>query len=466
MAVNEDTRIARVQALVAALPPEHETIRVPWKGGQIHASVIRIELRSLVLNASSHRIKAQLESDIEASKLIALDPFSDESHAAISRILRSTLGFEALKASLSDEGQRDPGIITHSGLLVNANTRAVALEDLGIEYIDVAVLPTDTTIGQLYDIELELQVARDFRQEYTFTNELLFVDDLIISQNRDEMEVAKRLQWTIPGRPKSTTSGIEKMRRYVRHLNLIREVQQMSGGRIPLTDFDNTEQALQEFDSEFERLRDSRPVQALQLKQARILALLVDLGYDKMRQIDASWVEAFLPEALDENDLFGPLVGPILKASEAANSDGSLDELGDLGDFLEETPEDVSACHVIVDFLVTVLSQSAGQDHIVLPTAEGNKEFDRNEVTVALNDLMRSAAEDAKTAAKAGSELKLPESLANDAAKKLQRSREALERVRGKDGFDAVGVIAAAEHASRSLDALNTIIKSNNAGNS
>src|SRR3954467_7240653 len=96
--------------------------------------VIRVRLDSVVLNPRSHRIKSQLESDPGAKAAIEQDPDGEEAQGRIATLLRATAGFEALKRDLEHRDQRDPGIVTREGRLINANTRAVALTDLGSDY--------------------------------------------------------------------------------------------------------------------------------------------------------------------------------------------------------------------------------------------------------------------------------------------------------------------------------------------
>lgn len=191
----EQARKDFIEAAIDALPQDAETHRIQWRGSTSRLQIIRLPLDLALLNPDSHRIKSQLESDDLASSAIELDPHSSGSQEAISNLLRATGGFEALKLDLKDKGQIDPGIATRMGLLVNANTGAVALRDLGVDYIEVAVLPPDATIGEIYALELGLQVAQDFKQDYTFTNELLFVDDLITEENKSEQDVALSLGW-------------------------------------------------------------------------------------------------------------------------------------------------------------------------------------------------------------------------------------------------------------------------------
>src|SRR5262249_58967666 len=114
-----------------------------------------------------------------------------------------------------------------------------------------------------------------------------------------------------PTKTSSVKTGVARVRRYVRHLDLIRDIQRMSGGKMPITYFDDAEQTLMEFDAAYEGLRNKKPQEAEQLRQARILDLLVDLRYERQRQVDAIWVETFLGEALLEQDELKDLIEPI-----------------------------------------------------------------------------------------------------------------------------------------------------------
>jgi hypothetical protein len=453
MPLTEDVRKETVEKALESLPPESETWRVPWRGKMEKMPVIRIALDSVVLNPTSHRIKSQLESAPHARKAIAEDPDGEAAQEAIADLLRETTGFEDLKHNLAADEQREPGIVTRQGRLINGNTRAVALRALGAEHIDVAVLPADASLGEIYDLELDLQVAQDYRQDYSFTNELLFVDDLITEEGRNEEEVALRLRWASPTNKSSLKKGTEKVRRYVRHLALIREIQEISGNQVPLTDFDDAEQALQELDKAYESLRDKDPSAAQRLKEARTLGLLVNLGYSRQRVVDSDWVENYFEEAIVED--------PVLSDVFDAVGDGFEDEPGaedggGFGDFEappEET-EDQAPVHSVVRLLVDRMSKSARDSKVKLPTPEGEKEFDREEVRESVEEAMRAAAEDAQRAAKAGNELRLPIHLASEAARQLTKARQAYEEIAGRDGFDLGKLRDEVEKATRALDAL------------
>lgn len=458
MTANEETRTERISTALEALPRNHETFRVPWRGSVERMPVIKIGLDSVVYNPRSHRIKSQLESEQAIAGAVAADPDGEDAQAGIRSLLRATRGYERLKEDLRG-GQKEPGIMTRSGRLINANTRAAALEELGEEYIEVAVLPLDATLGEIDDLELDLQVAEDFKQDYSFTNELLFVDDLIGEHNRGEREVADRLRWITSSRQPAVRAGIERVRQSVRMLAIIRSIQQASGGKVWLTDFDEAAQTLQEFDSDYESLRTKDPVAADRMKQARILGLLVNLGYERQREVDATWVETYLADAFGENELLQELVEPLAEAETADNEEGEgLEGLGELQEADETNGEggvaDAQQPHRIVSVLVAKLGESAQAETVTLPSPDGPKEFQREAITDAVNDAMRTAADEARTAARAGDALKLPIAQAKDAGKKLAKALDAYGRVKADPAFDFDAFKQEVERAERAMDAL------------
>lgn len=459
MAVTEAARVELIEQTLTAAGEHPETLRVPWRGQQERLPIIRIRLSATILNPRSHRIKAQLESNQPMATLVNSNPDGDEAQNYIATLLRATPGFAALKQNLEDEGQKEAGIVTRNGLLVNANTRAVALADAGIDYIEVAVLPADAQPDEIYDLELDLQVAQDYRQDYSFTNELLFIDDLIAKLDRNESDVALRLRWATSTNQSSMRSGIEKVRRYVRHLVLIRDIQRISGESIPITYFDDAAQTLQEFDAAYESLRDKDPRSAERLKQGRILGLLVDLGYDRQRAVNAEWMETYLADALAENELLQPLLKPIVEAKDrqsiAGQAAGDDFDLFEGGDDLDANDP---AVFTVVARLVEAMSTSAQASAVTLPTVDGEKSFSRDQVKEAVNDAMRTAAEDARAAARAGNSLNLPAQLVTDAATRLRKAREAYERVRSRSDFSDNSLREGMAKLARAFESLNETV--------
>ena len=462
MAVNEEAR----SELIAKLLDEHglgsESIRVSLKGKQEFLPVIRININSTVLNSTSHRIRSQLESIPEAQAALDQNSDSDVSQDFIRKLLRATPGFEELKQNLSDEGQKAPGIITREGRLINANTRAVALGDLGVEYIDAAVLPAATTIAEILDLELDLQVAQDFRQNYSFTNELLFVDDLVSGSGLDENAVAIRLRWTTPTKATTSRTGPEKVQRYIRHLALIREIQGMSDGAIPLTDFDDAAQALAEYDKTYESIRVGSPEKAERLKTARTLGLLVDLGYERLRTVDSDWVENYFSEAIVESDLLAEVwegFQIIGLAADANQDDLGLGVFGGASSTLGADEGESARIHSFVADLASSFSRAAGKDLVPLNMPEGERLVEREILRTTINEAMRSASDDAKAAAKAGDALELPSHLVKEAARSLQKAAKKYREIRKRESFDKQSFEAAVAEAERAMDALHITLK-------
>jgi hypothetical protein len=450
MPASEQARKDRIAAALAANPADRD--RVSFRGKMQSLPVIRLALKDTVLNHRSHRIKAQLEGSA-AEAAIAVDPESDVAQTAIRKILRATPGFEPLKQNLKDEEQREPGVVTRTGLLINGNTRAVALGDLGEEYIDVAVLPADASIPELYALEADLQVAADYRQDYTFTNELLFVHDLIEQQNRSERDVALRMRWASPSKPASVTKGIEKVRQFTRHLAFIREIQALSGKQVPLTDFDDTNQVLLEFDMRYEALRIKDPPGATKMKTAQILALLADLGYEASREIKPEWVDTHLTEAIAENQV----LAEIAEGLSAAPTDAPTDDPDGLDILEDEDPEpnaETGSTEQLISSLVEGLGKSAQHEAVKFPTANGKKEFSRATVISAVRDAMKTASEGAKEEAKAGNALKAPVTYCEDATKRLLKTAQAWEKAHDDTEFDQAAFQAAFAKAERALEAL------------
>lgn len=187
--ISEEARKARIEEALRALPRDSERIPLPWQDTTKTLPVIRISLDSVLLNPRSHRIRAQLESHPQR-QLVLESPFSEESQDVITTVLRETEGFERLKVNLAEEDQKDAGVVTRAGLLVNGNTRAAALRDIDKKYIRVAVLPGDATQEEIDELELRLQMKQDLKQKYTFTNELLFVEELNTRYNRTHEQIA------------------------------------------------------------------------------------------------------------------------------------------------------------------------------------------------------------------------------------------------------------------------------------
>src|SRR4051812_33868621 len=124
--ITDEARRELIQSALDAHDAGDAVADVYWRGAMVTRPVVPLPLDALLLNPTSHRIHSQLESH-EQRQVVARDPYSEEAQKIIAAILRGSEFYEELLQSLTQEGQRDYGVVTSEGVLVNANTRAVAL---------------------------------------------------------------------------------------------------------------------------------------------------------------------------------------------------------------------------------------------------------------------------------------------------------------------------------------------------
>ncbi len=446
--ITEAARRARIRTALEA--PHDGTHRLTWRGDQRDFPVIRLNLDGVLLNPRSHRIRAQLESHPK-KKLIEQDPWSDAAQTLIAETLERTEGFGELEANLAGVAQRDPGVITSAGVLVNANRRAVALRRLHVEYIRVAVLPEGAEQREIDRLELDLQMARDFKQEYTFTNQLLFIQDLFDVHGRSASEIAIDLQWATSRTDPAITAKCNQVLEKQQLLSLIRDVQTLSGGRIPLTDFDNHEQALSEINQEYNRRIREDPEKALAVRNTRLVAMLVGLGYRELRLIGPDFVSTRLLPFLQEDEVLGPHAEAIVGAT-AASQDvlPGLDLPGLQGG-------EVAG---MAPMLAALATSHGNPDHITLPGGTAPRlELSRAVVVNALHAALLRATEEVRAERKAGTKVKLPTSLLTEVANRLRQVAEVLPQVREDPAFDSPAFEASVATYRRAADGLARLLR-------
>jgi hypothetical protein len=423
--ISEEARKTRIETALESLSPEAERIPVPWQDSGTTFPVITIPLDAVVLNPKSHRIRAQLESHPQRS-LVEQSPYSEQAQEVVTEILHNTEGFERLKTNLEEEGQRDAGVITRAGLLVNGNTRAAALRDIGKQYIRAAVLPGDATQQEIDELELRLQMKRDLKQEYTFTNELLFVDELITRYNRSVEQIAFELRWATSRSPKELDKGKERVRQSVRILNVIRQLQVLSGSKLPLTDFDEKRQALIEVDEEYQRLRQVDPDKASKVRDTRMIGVLVGLGYRELRQIDDRFLDDYFVPALTDTKSLG-------KYADALTTQETTDE--DLPG-LDILPSPSTEPDRAAEPLLRLIAASATDDQVEVPGDAERVTLPRDQLIDVVRGTMEEAADTARLDKKAEGQRGAPILRLQSAERELRRALEAYRRIKTDSSFD------------------------------
>jgi hypothetical protein len=439
-------------ALQAHDPVKHGTRQLPWREGSERFPVVEISVDAVLLNPRSHRIRAQLEST-PGAEAVERDPWSDEAQALIATILRG-LGesFEELKTNLEEEGQLEEGVITRFGLLVNANRRAVALRDLGRGYVQVAVLPSDASEEEIDGLELRLQMQKDFREPYTFTNRLLFVDELITRQNRTVDQVARALNIAASSDARELAKGRSKVEQDTRVLSMIRQVQARSTGRLPLTSFDEQEIALEELDTRLKDLATQDPDGAARLQEVRLLGLLSDVPYRDLRHLDGDSLEAHVLPLLADDDLLGDIVEHLQGVEDGEKADEApLDGLDVLDDESRTTP---APSTVKVRALNDLLASTHGSEVLLVEGSEGPRRVDRKPVVDAVCKSLRAAAQEIRQSDRKEDRLQVPANRLAEAERKVQVAGDAYPEVSGETEFDRDGFSARLNGVLRRLRSL------------
>ncbi len=341
----ESQRIQRIAELLAEankVPPnkrpEGERLPAIGSGEALVCPVITIGVDEVVLNPHSHRIKAQLQDHPEWDGL-RTDPYSEQAQRVVQRLVREArkdTDFADLKKSLLTEGQDNPGVITHKGVLVNANTRAAAIrefEDPAKRIIRAAVLPETVKPEELALLELRLQMRKEFKVDYTLTNELLFIDELS-SRGVSDRQIAQELRIY----PENEKKGEKEVQTRLRLLDLIRELQQIPTHTPPLTLFDELGyEQLRELIRERDALLQTAPEDADRLMESFLLSTAVGVTpVHSLRKIDPSFMDVYMYPQLEEDEEIGSFAENFAKGGDRADTNSEESGVLDLPDSDED----------------------------------------------------------------------------------------------------------------------------------
>jgi hypothetical protein len=306
-------------AVSSGVPPQAEQIRkvveerlkqaeiengakvtVDWRGEQRHLYVISMPVDMLYYNPYTHRIRAQRTFDPERNRILEEDPWSDEAQAYLADLLRrrpsnpnhTDPDYLALVRELEEFGQREPGIISPDGIIVDGNTRCVALRKLGIPNMRVGVLPSDTTLQDITSVELALQLRRDRRREYSYINRLIAIEEQL-ANGRSEEAVARDFN-----------IRVKTLRQDRWVYALIREAIERSrtenGAQLRLVDFEEHQEKLRELQRDYAKKAATDPEAAERLKEARLAMVILNLPKTSLRYAEEDFHSRYLDERLPD----------------------------------------------------------------------------------------------------------------------------------------------------------------------
>lgn len=394
--INDKYRREQVQKLLEDYAERKATksLTLEYRGKERTFPIITIDPNVLLLNHNNNRLAAQL-FDHPDKQVVYGNPTSEQAQLIIADLLRKTDRFKNLQDQLNDYGQLNPGLITRNGLLVNGNTRTVALRLLNKAGVDVAVLPDDVDDAAILDLEMSLQMVQLVHQDYTFTNELLLLEKCKVLKYSDK-QIAEKMKWS-----RGWQKKLDERFQLLRLINEIRD--SMQPINLAYEIFDEKSQHLRDLNQEYESLKVSDLEAANRMKWSRVAAMFLGVNKDQTRAIDEDFVDEDVSKRSEPDS---PSTELLNKLKKVHVDDG----LGDILGKPEDSNERVDAKELAKEIIKARVDK------------EG---FITGELTPSLEDLRKKmifSAEAIITKQKRSTLLATP-------AQELQEIREDLERV-------------------------------------
>lgn len=436
--MTDESRKKQIEKALAARAEQPETDRpshpLVWRNNvEKYMPVVDLPLGVPLLWADSHRIRAELEAP--EYEFVRKERTTEAAQETLHSLWRKAhRKFEKLKESLDVEGQTEPGVITREGVLINGNTRLVALRELGKQWIRVAVLDSDARPFELAELELRLQVRETGHDTYRLSNELLFIHEMRWEYKRTDEEIARQLNWT-PSRP---AVGRKKVELYQRLLALIREMQHRDAG-LPITFFDDEGrgsgklQQLKELEQRYDELVSSGETDEANLLLDAWL-VVARSGFSSVHQIRAvtrrdDFVPEFLLPRLGEQELFGELADTLIRATPAPGAGlPGIDDLDtDLGDNRIGASYDLGA-------LLKLVEAEDGTT-VAIPGSNG-AHVDADRVKAAIRSAVGGAVRDHRAEDRAEDALDAPVDALRKAGREIKRAMDAYTDLHGTKEFE------------------------------
>jgi hypothetical protein len=297
----EEIKAVIEQRLRQAMNEDGAKITIDWRGEPRHLRVISMPVEMLYFNPDTHRIRAQRTLDAKRDAAIEKDPWGEAAQAYLHDLLRQRPAnpdqtdpdYTAQMDELDDDGQREPGIVSPHGILVDGNTRAAALIDLGEQNIRVGVLPDDTSRQDINTVELTLQLRKDRRRDYSYINRLIAIDEEL-GRGRSEADVAKDFNIKL--------ATLQRDRWvYALILDAIDRSKTDDGATLRLIDFEEHQEKLRELHRDYTKLATTDPDSANRLKQSRLAMVLLDYPKTSLRLAEADFHTRYLESRLPDD---------------------------------------------------------------------------------------------------------------------------------------------------------------------
>lgn len=391
-----------------------------WMRPDKELPLVNLPIDWVCFSTLNHRTRAEQMREIKTkgvADLFSGDPLGDAAQQAQFDILAGQDGFGELKQDLRDRGQQEPAVVTAEGVLINGNRRSAALRDLwlkehlpGARYVRAYVLPADTTADELIDLETELQVAKDYREDYSWVNEALLIEEIFEASNKDVGRVARRMRL----KPEKIVAQYEKLQQ-------LHQLVAMSNGTRYHADFVDNESAFEELSK---HVRDKQPAEVAAVRSVYFLGTLSGVSYRDLRHLRRKDANEFVRGEFSRDPTLASLFTVV-----GGDSSDSTDDLID--DVLGTTvPVDSSRDLTAV---LAFLAQRKADEIVELPDgAKVPVEALLSSVQSAVNSAAKEASEDAKDA----QAVVAPIVRLDAAQDEIVRAGTSLAKARAQTGWD------------------------------
>lgn len=398
--------------------PKNKMQFVPaWPRSNKELPAVEVETKWVRFSTLNHRTRAEQDRITKVSgrdDLFTADPLGDEAQAQQYEILRGQDGFEGLKADVRDRGQQEPAIITADGILINGNRRAAALRSLldenylNARYIRCLVLPENATVAEIVDLEAELQIARDFKQDYSWVNEALLIQELYDREGKNFENVAKRMH-----------RKVSDVREMYEKIQQVQQLVALSQGTRHLVDFSDHESA---FDELAKHIRNKSPKEQDDVRAVYFLGTLAGTQYRTLRHLRRPDAADLVRHEIEKNPAMQPVFDVARTASPSDSNDDLLDDV--LGG-----PEAEGGLNDVLWFIAAKRPEAN-------VSLLGGETVAVRDMLQSLNSAITAAAQEAEELEKDESALSAPLERVEKAISELHRARAQLPKSRAFEEWD------------------------------
>ncbi len=413
--VLDQERVVFLKARIA--DSTKKALLTAWPRPDKELRVVEVEVDWVRFSTLNHRTKAEQLRAIHETKqrdLFTADPLGKDAQETQYKILCDQKGFDELKADLRERHQQEYAVITSEGVLINGNRRTAALRSLYFDdhvhdarYVRCLVLPEDATINELVDLEAELQIARDFKEDYSWVNEAMLIEELYEREARSFSRVAHKMHRD-EGNVKALYDKLQQLHQLVA----------LSKGTKLHIDFTENESA---FDELAKHIKNKPKPEQDSVRSAYFLGTLAGVNYRTLRHLRRADAADLVHKEMSGNKALKPVFDTAAEAQ--ISGDRINDPLDDLLGNNQANAEKSANLMEVLGFLAT----KNREETISLKT--GDKVLVQD-ILNTIQTSVEAAAAEAEDEAKDSSTVNAPLARLEEAIIKVQRAIEILPKAR------------------------------------